>query len=44
MAYRILVVDDEPALREMVGAILTRAGYEVSLAATCAQALEQQAQ
>ena len=43
MAYRILVVDDEPALREMVGAILTRAGYEVSLAATCAQALEQQA-
>ena len=43
MAYRILVVDDEPALREMVGAILARAGYEVSLAATCAQALEQQA-
>lgn len=43
MAYRILVVDDEPALREMVGAILTQAGYTVCLAGTCAQALEQQA-
>lgn len=42
MAYRILVVDDEPALREMVREILTQAGYEVCLAATCAQALEQQ--
>lgn len=27
MAYQILVVDDEPALRMMVQEILTQAGY-----------------
>ena len=29
MAYQILVVDDEPALRMMVQEILTQAGYAV---------------
>lgn len=32
MAYQILVVDDEPALRMMVQEILTQAGYAVCLA------------
>ena len=40
MAYRILIVDDEPALQHMVGEILTRAGYETDGALSCAQALE----
>ena len=40
MAYRILIVDDEPALQRMVGDILTQAGYETTSALTCAQALE----
>lgn len=41
MAYRILVVDDEPALQSMVQEILEGAGYEVTTAGNCAQALEQ---
>ena len=41
MAYRILIVDDEAALQNMVKEILTQAGYETSSALTCAQALEQ---
>ena len=41
MAYDILVVDDEPGLREMVQGILAGAGYTVRLAGTCAQALQQ---
>ena len=40
MAYRILIVDDEPALQGMVGEILTREGYETDTALSCAQALE----
>ena len=40
MAYRILIVDDEAALQNMVKEILTQAGYETSSALTCAQALE----
>ena len=40
MAYRILLVDDEPALQRMVGEILTGAGYETTAALSCAQALE----
>lgn len=41
MAYRILIVDDEPALQSMVKEILIRAGYEADAALSCAQALEQ---
>ena len=41
MAYRILIVDDEAALQNMVKEILTQAGYETASALTCAQALEQ---
>ena len=41
MAYRILIVDDENALQNMVKEILTQAGYETASALTCAQALEQ---
>ena len=40
MAYRILIVDDEAALQNMVKDILTQAGYETTSALTCAQALE----
>src|SRR5699024_5380520 len=40
MAYRILIVDDEAALQNMVKEILTQAGYETTSALTCAQALE----
>ena len=40
MAYRILIVDDEAALQNMVKEILVQAGYETSSALTCAQALE----
>ena len=40
MAYRILIVDDEPALQRMVREILTQAGYETGAALSCAQALE----
>lgn len=41
MAYRILIVDDEPALQSLVTEILTQAEYETISAASCAQALEQ---
>ena len=40
MAYRILIVDDETALQNMLKEILTQAGYETASALTCAQALE----
>lgn len=40
MAYRIFIVDDEPALQNMVKEILTQAGYKVDAALSCAQALE----
>ena len=40
MAYRILIVDDEPALQSLVGEILAGDGYETETAGTCAQALE----
>lgn len=40
MAYRILIVDDEHKLQNMVKEILTRAGYETDSALSCAQALE----
>ena len=41
MAYRILIVDDEIALQNMVKEILIQAGYETAPALSCAQALEQ---
>lgn len=41
MAYRILIVDDEPVLQQMVGEILIRAGYETHCAFSCAQTLTQ---
>lgn len=44
MAYQILVVDDEPALRMMVQEILTQAGYAACLAGSCREALTQRAQ
>lgn len=37
---RILVVDDESEVREMVGEMLTRAGYEVVLAADGLEAMK----
>ena len=37
---RILVVDDEPALRELFSEVLARAGYEVSTANDGAEALD----
>ena len=40
MAYRILVVDDESALQEMVGEILRREGYQTETAGSCAAAME----
>ena len=40
MAYRILIVDDETALQNMVQEILAQAGYETDAALTCTQALE----
>ena len=40
MAYRILIVDDEIALQNMVKEILIQAGYETAPALSCAQALE----
>lgn len=39
MSYKILIVDDEPALREMIRAFLAQAGYETVTAGTCAEAL-----
>ena len=40
MAYRILIVDDEAALQNMVKESLAQAGYDTASALTCAQALE----
>ena len=40
MAYRILIVDDEPALQSMVQEILRQAGYGTDAALSCTQALE----
>jgi CheY-like chemotaxis protein/anti-sigma regulatory factor (Ser/Thr protein kinase) len=37
---KILVVDDEPALRDLFGEVLTRAGYSVETAADGVEALE----
>ena len=39
MAHKILIVDDEPALREMIRAFLAQAGYTTCTAADCAEAL-----
>lgn len=41
MAYRILIVDDEPTLQNMVREILRQAGYKTETALSCVQALEQ---
>lgn len=40
MAYRIMIVDDEPTLQNMVQEILSQAGYVTNAALSCAQALE----
>ena len=40
MAYRILVVDDENELQNMLKDILTQAGYETDAALSCAQAMD----
>ncbi|MGE0791831.1 MAG: sigma-54-dependent transcriptional regulator [Sandaracinaceae bacterium] len=40
MSSRILVCDDEAALREMLGVLLRRAGYEVVTAATRGEGIE----
>ena len=40
MAYRMLTVDDETALQDMVAEFLTREGYETDSALSCAQAVE----
>ena len=40
MAYRILIVDDEPALQSMVQEILSQTGYGTVAALSCTQALE----
>ncbi|GAC1352663.1 MAG: hypothetical protein NVSMB1_17780 [Polyangiales bacterium] len=40
MASRVLVVDDSPTIRRVVGSILTQAGYEVGHAGDGAQALQ----
>ena len=40
MAYRILIVDDENELQNMVKDILTQAGYETDAALSCAQAMD----
>jgi CheY-like chemotaxis protein len=39
-AWRVLVVDDEPTIRELVAAALVEVGYQVSTAANGAQALQ----
>ena len=40
MSQRILVVEDEPAILDLVGQVLEEEGYEVSLASNGAVALE----
>ncbi|RMF43635.1 MAG: sigma-54-dependent Fis family transcriptional regulator, partial [Deltaproteobacteria bacterium] len=39
-SYRILIVDDEESLREFLGIMLTREGYEVETAADGGQGVE----
>jgi DNA-binding response OmpR family regulator len=39
--HRVLIVEDEPSIAEVVGLYLTRAGYEVSTVADGATALEE---
>ena len=39
MAYKILIVDDERALCEMIRAFLAQAGYATATAGSCAEAL-----
>ena len=39
--YRVLVVDDERALADLVGSYLTRAGFEVSMAMDGKEAIDQ---
>ncbi|MFO7541701.1 MAG: PAS domain S-box protein [Thiobacillus sp.] len=39
-APRILVVEDEPDIAQLLGLMLTRAGYQVDIASTGAEALE----
>lgn len=34
----VLIIDDEPALREILASVIAEAGYEVDQAATCAEA------
>lgn len=41
MLKRLLFVDDEPAIRETLSAILRRYGFTVTLAATVQEALDQ---
>lgn len=43
MSYHILFVEDEDGLRKMVQDILVQAGYQVTTAASCAQARKQRA-
>ncbi|HEY7968941.1 MAG TPA: ATP-binding protein, partial [Candidatus Limnocylindrales bacterium] len=40
VAARVLVLDDEPSIREFLGRVLSRAGYEPVLSASGAEALE----
>lgn len=40
MALRVLVVDDDPVIRELLDAVLSHAGYLVTLAASGEAALE----
>ena len=40
MPYTILIVDDESALRQMLGEILTQAGYRVRSTGSCSGAME----
>lgn len=40
MAKRILIVDDDPDLREATQVVLANAGYEVSMAASAAEGIK----
>src|ERR1039458_3777517 len=41
IGYRVLVVDDERALADLVGSYLTRDGFDVSMARDGQQAIDQ---
>jgi two-component system nitrogen regulation response regulator NtrX len=41
MSTDILIVDDEPDIRELIGGVLEDEGYEIRLAATAETALEE---